>query len=206
LIEPSIRTRFGLPYRSPVDFSYEDRLKLTNIGPGLSRILGQKIKLDQTAPQTVMASAFHAVTDRWVLMGNVGWQNCEEFGQVGVTVESQRSRCVTTDAGFSDTWHVAFGSQYRIAQPWLLSAGLAYDTSPVSKFHRTPSMPLDETFRFGAGLQYDWSDVLTLGIAYEFLQAGDAEIAGVSRPAGALQGDYSSNHIHVVALNVVKKF
>ena len=33
LIEPSARTRFGLTYRSPVDFTYEDRLKLTNLGP-----------------------------------------------------------------------------------------------------------------------------------------------------------------------------
>lgn len=176
------------------------------MGPGLSRLLGQKISLDQTAPQTVMASVYHAVTDRWALIGNVEWQNWEEFGQVGVTVESETSRSVTTDAGFQDTWHAALGTQYRLAPPVLLSAGLAYDSSPVSKFHRTPSMPLDENFRFGAGLQYDWSEAMMIGVAYEFLYAGSAEIAGVERPAGTLQGDYSPNHIQFIALNVIWKF
>jgi len=206
LLEPSPRTRFGLTYRSPIDLSYTDRLNLTNVGPALSHLLGQKITIDQTAPQTVMASAYHAVTDRWALMGNVGWQNWEEFGQVGVTVEADTSRSATIDSGFQDTWHVALGTQYRLATPWLLSAGFAYDSSPVSKFHRTPSMPLDRNFRYGVGLQYEWSETMTIGAAYEFLDAGSAEIAGARRPAGTLEGDYSTNRIQFIALNMIRKF
>lgn len=47
-----------------------------------------------------------------------------------------------------------------------------------------------------------------LGTAYEFLDAGSAEIANLSRGplASTLQGDYSTNHIHFVALNVTWKF
>jgi long-chain fatty acid transport protein len=35
LIEPNAHLRFGITYRSPVDFSYSDNIKFTNIGPGL---------------------------------------------------------------------------------------------------------------------------------------------------------------------------
>jgi long-chain fatty acid transport protein len=39
LLEPSTRMRLGITYRSPIDFSYEDRIKFTNLGPGLRRAL-----------------------------------------------------------------------------------------------------------------------------------------------------------------------
>jgi opacity protein-like surface antigen len=76
----------------------------------------------------------------------------------------------------------------------------------VSKFHRTPSAPFDENFRFGVGLQYDWSERMTVGAAYEFLDLGNAEIANLQRPAGTLQGEYSSDYVHFVTLNVIWKF
>jgi len=78
--------------------------------------------------------------------------------------------------------------------------------TPVSKFHRTPTAAFDENFRYGVGLQYDWSDRVTVGAAYEFLDLGEAEITNLSRPVGTLDGGYSSNHVHFVALNVIMKF
>ena len=100
------------------------------------------------------------------------------------------------------------GCSIAFARPWLLSAGFAHDSAPVSKFHRTPSAPYDETFRYGAGLQYDWSERVTVGAAYEYLDLGDAEIANLRRGplSGTLDGDYSSNHVHFIALNVTLKF
>jgi long-subunit fatty acid transport protein len=46
---------------------------------------------------------------------------------------------------------VAFGAQYRVADPWLLSAGIAYDSSMMADKDRTPDMPLGEQLRFGLG-------------------------------------------------------
>lgn len=171
-------------------------------------VLGGETTLEQTAPQTVMASGYQQLTDQLALMGNFGWQNWKEFGQVDVTVSSDTTRSLTTDAHFRDTWHGAIGAQYRLAPPWLFSAGFAYDSSPVSKFHRTPSLPFDRTLRFGVGLQYEWSETMTMGAAYEFLDAGDAEIVNLRRGplAGTLQGEYSSNYIHFIAMNMVWKF
>jgi long-chain fatty acid transport protein len=213
LVEPNAHMRFGLTYRSPVDFTFKDRIKFTNLGPGLrlalerTGLLGGKTELEQTLPQLVMASWYYALTKRAALMGNFGWQNWKEYGDVDVTVSSETTRSFTSDAGFHDTWHGAIGAQYRFSRPCLLSAGFAYDSTPVSKFHRTPSLPLDRNYRFGVGLQYDWSEDMTIGVAYEFLDLGEAETANLRRPlAGTLQGDYSVNEVHFVAMNVVWKF
>jgi opacity protein-like surface antigen len=47
---------------------------------------------------------------------------------------------------------------------------------------------------------------MTVGAAYEFLDLGDAEIANLQRPAGTLDGDYSTNQIQFIALNMIWKF
>lgn len=213
LLEPNSRLRFGITYRSPVDFSYSDNVKFTNIGPVARRalervgVVGGETTIDQTNPQTVMASWYYQVTDQLALMGNGGWQNWKEYGDVGISVDSATAnRNVNISSTFHDTWHEAIGAQYRFARRWLISTGFAHDSSPVSKFHRTPNLPVDEQFRYGMGLQYDWSEDLTVGAAYEFLDLGDAKIANLQRPAGTLQGDYPTNKVYFIALNVVWKF
>jgi long-chain fatty acid transport protein len=213
MIEPNSQLRFGITYRSPVDFSYSDNIKFTNVGPGLRRvlervgILGGETTLDQTNPQTVMTSWYYAVTKQFAVMGNFGWQNWQQYGDVGIAVDSSTTRRnVDISSHFRDTWHQAIGFQYRPARRWLLSTGFSHDSSPVSKFHRTPNAPLDENLRYGMGVQYDWSKNVTIGAAYEFLDLGSAEIAHLQRPAGTLQGDYPINKVYFAAINVVWKF
>ena len=68
-------------------------------------------------------------------------------------------------------------------------------------------MPFDRAFRYGLGLQYSWSEDVTVGVAYEFLDAGSAELKNSgSRLTGTIRGHYSTNYIHFVAMNLVKKF
>jgi long-chain fatty acid transport protein len=154
-----------------------------------------------------MVSWYYAVTKDFALMGNFGWQNWKEYGDVGLAVDSDTvSRNVSISSTFHDTWHEAIGMQYRLARRWLFSTGFSHDSSPVSKFHRTPNAPLDENFRFGVGLQYVWSERMTIGAAYEYLDLGHGKIANLSRPAGTLQGEYPQNSVYFAALNVVWKF
>ena len=213
LIEPTARLRLGVTYRSQLDTSYSDRIRFTNVGPLLQRaltrggVMGGETTLDQTNPQAVMASWYYALTDNSAVMGNFGWQNWEQYSDIGISVDSETTtRNIQANQHFHDTWHQAIGAQTRFARQWVLSVGVAHDNAPVSKFHRTPTAPFDETFRFGTGLQYDVNDQMTVGAAYEFLDLGSAEIKNLSRRTGTLNGDYSSNYVHFVALNVIWKF
>ena len=213
LLEPREDTRFGISYRSKVDLEFKDVASLKNIGPVLQGILnlsglaGSKVDVDMTVPQLIMVSGYHQLSDRWAVMGNIGWQDWSEFGKQDLTLRSTTSTTFTQDLNYDDTWHFALGAQYRFAERWLWSVGAAYDTSPTDEDTRTPDLPLDRQIRIGIGIQYDWNDDVIVGVAYEYLDAGDAEIDQEGGPLqGPLKGEYDPNAIHFFAVNLIWKF
>lgn len=77
----------------------------------------------------------------------------------------------------------------------------------MSKFARSPALPLDQQFRFTTGLQYSWTEAVDVGLTYEFLYLGENEINQTRGPlTGTLQGDYSTNHINFINMYVSLKF
>jgi hypothetical protein len=51
------------------------------------------------------------------------------------------------------------------------------------------------------------SERITLGLAYTFLDAGQASVNQTRGPlSGTIQGDYSSNYYNVVAVNFAMRF
>ncbi len=213
LYEHNDRTRLGLTYRSEIDFKYKDAAKVKGLQPPLSGIAeiidldGSKLGMEMNLPQAVMFSVYHKVTKQLALLGNIGWQEWSSFGETTFSLSSETTTKLNQDRHFDDTWHFALGFQYQIDEPWLLSMGVAYDESPVSDSDRTPDMPLDSQWRYGTGVQYDLSDDMTIGCAYEFLDLGDGKIDQNRGPlAGELAGDYSSNYIHFFNVNLIKRF
>jgi long-chain fatty acid transport protein len=205
LVEPRKGTRFGLTFLSEGDLEFKDKPDFGNLGPGLEAllrangVLDADIKVEFTMPRSLMLSAFHELSDRAALMGNLGWQEWSEFGKVGIAVTSEDTSNLTIDRNYKDTWHVAFGAQYRVAQPWLLTAGFAYDSSMMDDKDRTPDLPLGETWRFGLGTRYDWSQNLALGVGYTFLWSGDLDMDVDRGPlAGRVSGTYENVSMHFI--------
>jgi long-chain fatty acid transport protein len=213
LVSPWSGTRFGLTYRSEVELEFEDTAKLKNIGIVLQGILnvsglaGSEVDIDMTIPQAVMFSAYHQLTDSWAIMGNIGWQEWSAFGKQDLTLRSSTATKLTQDLDYDDTWHFALGAQYRLAERWLWSVGAAYDTSPTDEATRSPDLPLDRQIRIGTGIQYDLNENVILGAAYEYMDAGGAEIDQEGGPLqGPLKGEYDTNAIHFFAVNLIWKF
>ena len=207
LYEPILGTRFGLTYRSKVDLKFKDSADSKGILPPLSRLTGKKIDLKLTIPQGAMFSVYHQLTDKFALTANLGWQEQSEFGKQDITIRDVDSIKLTSDLDYDDTWHYAVGAQYRISDPWLLSLGFAYDTSPVDhKVNNSPSLALDRQYRYACGAQYDWSEDLTIGFAYEFLDLGEGKLEKSGTLAGDLAGKFDPYYIHVVTLNMSWKF
>jgi long-subunit fatty acid transport protein len=71
--------------------------------------------------------------------------------------QQRRIPHTTADLQFSNTYHFSIGAMYRVAPAWLLTAGFADDTSPVSESNRTVVLPLDRQIRYAASVQYDLS-------------------------------------------------
>jgi long-chain fatty acid transport protein len=213
LVEPRKGTRFGLTYLSEGDLEFEDEPDFSNLGPGLEAILrangllDAKLEIEFTMPQALMLSAYHELNDRLAILGNLGWQDWSEFGKVGVTVASEDTSSLTVDRNYKDTWHVAIGAQYRVAAPWLLTAGIAYDSSMMDDKDRTPDLPLGEAWRFGLGARYDWSENLAFGLGYTFFWSGDLDMDVNRGPlAGKLSGNYENVSMNFINFYLNWKF
>lgn len=209
LLEPTDSTRFGLAYRSPVDLGFNNIASVSNLGPTLKAlltargVLGRPVDMSLTIPQEIMLSAFHELTPALAVMSNFGWQNWSAFGKPELMVSG---KSLTVNQNYKDTFHTAIGTRVRLDDPLLLSTGFAYDTSAVPDATRSPALPIDEQFRFALGLQYDWSEAVTLGIAYEFLYLDNAPINRSTLLGGTLTGDYSTNHVNFVNFTLITRF
>jgi long-chain fatty acid transport protein len=213
LVEPWKGTRFGLTYMSPIQHEFTDTPKFSNAISPINQVMAAttgELKIKMTIPQAVMFSVYSQVSEKWAVMGNLGWQNWTKFGYTGVSVTSDATSATvstTTNADYDDTFHIAVGVHYRFHPQWRATAGFAYDSSPAGEADRTVALPLDRQFRYSAGLIYEPNNRFTIGLAYTLSDAGSASVNQTRGPlAGTVQGDFSANYYNIVALYAVARF
>jgi long-chain fatty acid transport protein len=209
LFEPTDCTRFGLTYTTQIKLDFESTVEFTDVFPIIipGGDFSTPLDLGIKVPRQLMASFFHNLNDRWSLLGNIGWQNWEKFGQVEVSVGSARPRSLTTNLEYDNTWHVALGAQYDCSDLWRYSFGIAYDSSMVSDTVRTPALPVGAAWRFGLGGQYFMNENFNLGFGYTLLWGGDLSVdqsRGIL--TGRVAGDYNNSLANYFGINLDWKF
>jgi len=186
LFEPDARTRFGLVWNSQINLDFSSPLEFSNLAPGIQKILNDRGLLNASmnvgikVPQGVMLSGYAETSDRWALLGSVGWQQWSKFGQVQLGIaDVNNPKSVTESLDYKDTWHVAAGAQYRYSEPWLVNFGIAYD-SAFQSGTISPLMPTNSAWRFGAGAQQQLDRKSFWGFAAEYAYGGtlDTDLRG----------------------------
>ncbi len=212
LYEPSPDTRLGLTYTSQVKLDFGSVPEFSNLSPAMSAaleaagLLNARVDFSMTVPQTVMASVVRRLNERWMLLGNAGWQDWSAFGKVDIQVTSDEPKSLTVSGMFKDTWHAALGAEVKTGSPWLISFGAAYDSTCLEDADRTPTLPIGEAWRFGVGGRRPLSDRLELGIAYELAWGGSLPLDQTHGLAGRLAGSYNDTAMHFFAANLNWKF
>ena len=200
LYEMSKGTRIGLTYLTATRLDFSAPVQLSNVGPLASLLNGRTINMTVRAPQQVMVSGYHELSDKLAVMGDWGWENWQKFGKIDVSAEN--TGVVTVNAHYQNTWHVALGAQYKLSEPLKVSFGGAYDSSMVDGANRTPTLPVGATWRFAGGAQYAMSPTMTFTGGYEYIWSGDLAMdTGTSRPlAGRVAGEYTNMCIQILTL------
>jgi long-chain fatty acid transport protein len=100
------------------------------------------------------------------------------------------------------------GAQYRASEKWLLSGGVAFDSSAVESQNRTVTLPMGQTWRFGLGAQYQLSQTVNIGAAYTFMWAGDMSVdqGEALSLRGRVSGSYDNAWFSIASLNLTWKF
>ncbi len=196
LFELNPGTRIGVTYVSKVEPDFSGDLKI-NTGGGAAFSTNSNVEI--TFPQLVRVGAYHELDDQWALLGTVGWEDWSEFDELLVSTQAGSAAIPTK---WRDTYHFSGGVHYRPVEEGLLQAGITYDTSPVSDGNRTAYLPMDRQIRYAVGAQYQWSERLNVGGAFEYIDLGDARIDDPD----LLTGDYQDNRIFMIAFNLGYKF
>ena len=194
LFEVSDRTRFGIAYQSEIELEFGGDVKFSGGAVNADAGVDTKIPL----AQFIKVSGYHELNDRWALLGTVGWEDWSAFKEVNIST-GRGSQKVPRD--WHDTWKFAAGVHFRPVDKWLLQLGFSYDSSPVDSDDRTPDMPIDRQIRYATGVQYKWSDRLSLGGEFVYADYGKAKIDN-----DLLKGDYKRNDIFFFAMNANWKF
>ena len=138
-------------------------------------------------------------------MGNVGWQNWNNFGKMQVSI-GDTLLSTTTDLDYDDTWNVAFGAEWDVAEAWLATGGIAYDSSPVDDENRALEMPMGETWRFAVGGQWAANESIKLGFAYHLAWLGNLAVDQFrqvgNQVINRVAGQYENTALHAFAVNL----
>jgi long-chain fatty acid transport protein len=198
MYELSDRTRFGLAYQSELkpkfdgDFKVQvddvNVLELENISRNIST------NTELVLAEYVRFSVHQDMDERWAVDFTVGWDNWSAFKNVLIETQDVQANI---PGDWRDTYHYAWGAQYKLDKRWTLTSGIAYDTNPVDASHRNAQLPVDRQVRYAAGARYALHDSLTIGGYVNYMDLGNARISG--RRYG---GEFDYNNATQLILNM----
>ena len=194
LFTPRDTTKIGVAFRSQIVHHLSGNTAFLNISSTPTTTTRMVM------PANVIASISQNLTNRFTLLGELGWANWSTMRNTTLTVFDYST---VTPNNWHDTYRAGLGGKYKFTPAIVLQAGVSYDSSPTSTSNRLPDLPMDRQIRVGAGLEYELIKAVTLGLSYEYLNLGKANINNVSS-GGTLAGSYSRNYANVfqASLNV----
>jgi len=214
LIHAGPATRIGLTYRSAIKYTVEGDLTFSN--PALAA-LQSNVKADVKLPQVFAVGVSHQFTPQTRVLADwtwTGWDSIQSLDIVRTSGALSGQLATTTSLNFENSWRAGFGVEHQLNQPWLLRAGVAYDTSPVQDAFRTPRLPDDNRWWLALGARYmptpNASWWLDFGYTHIFVSDASSSLPPAGAPAaevqrGALRGSYKAS-VDILAAQVGVRF
>jgi long-chain fatty acid transport protein len=213
LFELSENTRFGLAYRSKVEYDDDDG-DATFRTPAAAQPLANALDLVDTGtsidldlPANASLSAYHKLTEKWAIMGTITWTDWSSLDELRVKFDNDADDNVTT-LDWDDSFYYAVGATWYYNDQWTFRGGFAYDETPVpSAKKRTPRVPDDDRYWVSAGAGYEFLDRWGIDFAGTYIWTdGDPEIKKTTDTEedtfrGNLNGDYEA-YSYILSLQI----
>jgi long-chain fatty acid transport protein len=192
MYELSDRTRFGLAYQSELEPKFGGDIKTS--------ALDLQVSTDTTLTlaEYVRFSVHQVMDERWAVDFTLGWDNWSALGNVLIATDRRSAGLPTR---WRDTYHVAWGTQYKLDDYWTLTGGVAYDSNPVSSQNRNAQLPVGKQLRYALGAQYALRESITVGGYLNYMDMNGAEIK-----AQRFGGEFNDNNATQLIANVTWKF
>jgi long-chain fatty acid transport protein len=216
LFELNENTRFGLTYRSKVEYDDDDgdaTFRTPAAAQPLANALGTVdtgTSMEMDMPASASLSAYHKLTEKWAIMANVTWTGWSSFDELRVEFDTTAVDSVST-LDWNDAFYYAVGATWYYSDQWTFRGGVAYDETPVpSAKKRNPRIPDDDRFWISTGASYEFLDRWGIDFAGTYIwTTGDPKInkeaTGEDTFRGNLVGDFDA-YSYILSLQVNYKF
>jgi long-chain fatty acid transport protein len=202
LAEPSETLRFGLAYRSDIDYTLTGHADIDTPAGAESIAAGAGLvdtgaKADITLPGHASLSAYWQFHPKWALMGDVFWTHWSCLNELLIKLDTGTN--VRTTLDWEDTFRYALGLTYYYDPNWTFRVGAAYDETPIpNASRRTPRIPGNDRIWATLGMTHRFSERLGLDLAYAHLFVDDPEINKTGLDTeditrGSLVGSYDAS-------------
>jgi long-chain fatty acid transport protein len=192
LFTPYKSTLIGITYRSQIVHALTG--STTFLGLGANPPTSTKL----VDPAEVIVSAAQNLGDKFKLLAEAGWANWSTMHDTILTVKGFSA---TTPQNWNNTWRLGLGGQYQALSNLMLQLGVSYDSSPTTNSKRLPDLPMDNQVRIGGGVIYKILKAVSLGMSYEYINFGRAQINNTSAN-GVVSGYYTRNYADVVQISL----
>jgi len=191
-------TRIGAGYRSGVDMELDGDPKFKRLSTttrdllDAAGLLNIEVDIESELPDIAMAGFYHDFDNGWgwaVDVARIGWSNFRltEFGFLEGTLFEQ-------DTDYDDVWAGSTGVSIPMNGRWTLGLGVSYSESPIDKDERTFLFRVDETWIFGAGLEYDLGNDRSVSFNFNYMDFGEGKIESPTVPfLGRLEAEYDKH-------------
>jgi long-chain fatty acid transport protein len=196
----------GLAYRSAVDHSLEGGADFSTGVP----FPDTDARADVTTPRSVSIGLRQRMSERWTLLGEAQWTDWSTFDSLEVGFDNPGQPNDLTRQNWNDGWFAAVGARYRASAALAVSAGAAYDWSPVPDDTLTPRIP--DADRAWLSLGLDWTPEswfrLRLGYAHLFMPSRTIDL-DAGDPGSSGRGDLTATtdtDVDIVSLTLAVRF
>jgi long-chain fatty acid transport protein len=200
----------GALYRSKSDVDVEGKIKFKNIANPIANRLTSNLnnaKISFDYPQVVRVGLKYDATENMTLFADFDWEDWSQFSENKLSVDGTGPVTIvdTIERNWKDTYHVGLGMLFNLDDNYQLSAGVAYDTSPVDDEDRTIDLPLDEQVKFSMGYATRGESGWGHAISASAMWFGDAKVDQVAQGA-RFSGKFDKNWIFNIGANLQYRF
>jgi long-chain fatty acid transport protein len=206
LWEPVDGTRLGLAYRSAIDHSLEGDANFSARVP----FPDTGARADVTTPRSVSLGLTQRVSERSTLLAEAQWTDWSTFDSLEVAFNNPGQPNDVTRQNWDDGWFASVGARYRASEALSVSAGAAYDWSPIPDQTLTPRIP--DADRAWLSLGLDWTPEswfrLKLGYAHLFMPSRTINL-DAGDPGNTARGNLTATtdtDVDIVSLTVSVTF
>ncbi|RKF19666.1 hypothetical protein DBZ36_04145 [Alginatibacterium sediminis] len=172
LLELNERNRFGLSYKSGIDFKADSSHSSYINQAGAPTTINS---LELSLPSIVEFSGYHLVAPKWAVhysAMHVGWSS---FDKIDFNLDD--GTVYPKTYGWDDSWRLSLGTTYYLNEKLTLRAGIAKDESPISQDKRVISIPDSDRMWYSVGGTYAFNQASSLDLALAYIDGKTIDVS-----------------------------